>query len=140
MSEGDEGGSPKNTMKFTVMTCVSTDPSSPARQYNSLQQPEIGCEYEMTANGWIVGMNARVVVDEEGGWLWYPVPTSYSSYYFKEIPMRITVKTADVSEKLSKTFARWANLSRPKLLPREPIERYDIGIDRAIMGLRSAGF
>jgi hypothetical protein len=127
-------------MKFIVKSFESTSTEMPQRVYNTQQVPEVGSEYDMTANGWVVGMNARVVVDEEGGWLWYPIPSSYSSYYFQEIPFRITVKTVDVSEKMSKMFARWSNVARPALLPRERVERPDIGVDRAIMNLRSSGF
>ncbi len=127
-------------MKFVVKSIESVDEAKTIRSYNSMQQPEVGCEYETTANGWVVGMHARVVVDAEGGWLWYPVPSSYSAYYFREVPWRITVKTVDVSEKMSKMFARWSNIARPKLLPKESIDRPDIGVARAIDGLKSAGF
>lgn len=134
----NEKGFPK--MKFVVKSLEHLDSTKPPRAYNCYQTPEVGCEYDLTANGWVVGMHARVVVDDGGGWLWYPVESSYSSYYFREIPWRITVKTIDVSENMSKMFARWSNVARPKLLPKETIERPDIGVDRAIASLKSAGF
>lgn len=127
-------------MKFIVKSVDRVKTENPERVYNTQQVPVVGSFYDITANGWVVGMHARVVVDEESGWLWYPIPSSYSSYYFQEIPFRITVKAVDVSEKMSNMFGRWANVARPALLPRERVERSDIGIDRAIMNLRSSGF
>lgn len=127
-------------MKFIVKSVTHVTEGPIQRSYNTMQKPEIGSAYELTANGWVVGMNARVVVDEEGGWLWYPVPTSYSSYYFKEVPMRLTVKTVDMSERMSKAFARWADVARPRLLPTERVPRPDIGIARCIDNLKSSGF
>lgn len=127
-------------MKFIVKSFESTATVVPPRAYNIHQQPVVGKEYDITANGWVVGMQARVVVDTESGWLWYPIPSTFSSYYFQEIPFRITVKTVDVSEKMSKMFARWSNVARPTLLHRERLERPDIGIDRALMNLKFAGF
>jgi hypothetical protein len=78
-------------MKITRIEFV-TEGDGPQRVYNTSQTPEVGVEYDVTANGWVVGKSARVVMDEDGGWRWYPVASSYSSsYYFKELPWIIEV-------------------------------------------------
>jgi len=41
---------------------------------------------------------------------------------------------------LDKFYERWADQSRPKILPKAQVERPDIGVDRCIENLKSAGF
>jgi hypothetical protein len=41
---------------------------------------------------------------------------------------------------LKKMCERWGDPSRPKVLVKERVDREDIGVDRALMGLQSAGF
>lgn len=48
---------------------------------------------------------------------------------------RVGVKMA-----LEKFYERWADQARPKVLPKERVERPDMGVERCIENLKSAGF
>jgi hypothetical protein len=41
---------------------------------------------------------------------------------------------------LDKFYERWANQERSKILPKEHVDRPDIGVERCIQNLKSAGF
>ena len=80
-------------MKFIVESYEFTDEGSLLRAFNELQMPENGKEYETDKDGYVIGKCARVTHDEEDGYTWHPCATSYASYHFKSIPIKICIRS-----------------------------------------------
>lgn len=80
-------------MKFIVESYEFTDECSLLRAFNHVQMPDIGHEYETDNDGYVIGKCARVIHDEEGGYTWHPCATSYASYHFKSIPIKICIRS-----------------------------------------------
>ena len=76
-------------MKFTIKSVVQLYSGRIGRSYNTFQVPELGQEYDTDENGRVIDMFARVIFENDA-WFWIPIPTSYTSYNFKEERFRIT--------------------------------------------------